>query len=863
MRWFQFPRRKHTAHDLDRELAFHIEALTREYEAAGMTADEARRRARIDFGGSEQVRQQLREVHIFAPIEAARANARAAFRFLRKAPGLSAAVILTLALGIGANTAVFSAIDAVILRPLPFPQSHQLMAIRQFDTKGKALWSFTSALRLEDWNHLNRTFAAITGYYNEDESETSGVLPERLDNALVAPRFLQVWGIAPQLGRDFTPAEEHFGGPDAVLVSDRLWHRRFQGDLNVIGKQLHFAGHARTIVGVMPANFLFPDHDADLWTPSPVDAPYSHDRSSTWFTVIGRLEPGVTQAQALADLSHVQRQLGVQFPTTDRDLAITIEDLKSVIVGNVGSSFWLLYSAVALLLLIACINIAALLLARTTDREREISLRFALGASRRTIIGQLLSEVLLLAALGSVLGLALTGSAVQLFHQYARSLPRVEEITLNSSILAYTFAGALIVTLLCGLYPALRSTRRELSNALALGSHTQVSTRGVQWLLVGAQVAFAVTLLFGAGLLLRSFEELGRVSPGFEPTHILTMQVSGGWGETADMKRLTQRIDTTLNQLRALPGVEAAATAAVLPGIPSQEVEFVVKEGERDLHQKTLAVTRFVSSGYFLTTGIPIMLGEGCREGESAPAVLVNRTFAGRYLTQGAGVGSHLAAAEQSIFMPIGEIRGIVGDAREDGLNTTPLPTVYWCVSAPDPSPWFLIRTHGEPMALAQMIRRKLHEIEPARSVFQVSPLQDHLDDSLAENRLRTTVLTFFAGTAISLACLGVYGTLSYIGRMRRREMGLRIAIGASRPQIVGALVARGLRAVGLGCLVGLAMGLAGSHLLVGMLYGVEATDPETYVVIVVLVLLVTIIACVGPAMRIAGTDPVQALREQ
>jgi putative ABC transport system permease protein len=257
------------------------------------------------------------------------------------------------------------------------------------------------------------------------------------------------------------------------------------------------------------------------------------------------------------------------------------------------------------------------------------------------------------------------------------------------------------------------------------------------------------------------------------------------------------------------------------------------------------------------------MQGEGCRDGENAPAALGNRTFASRYLTQGAGVGSHLAAAEQSIFMPMGETRGIVGDAREDGLNTPPLPTVYWCVSVPDPSPWFMIRTHGEPLALAQMICRKLHEIEPARSVFQVSPLQDHLDDSLAENRLRTTVLTFFAGTAISLACLGVYGTLSYIGRMRRREMGLRIAIGASRPQIVGALVARGLRAVGLGCLVGLAMGLAGSHLLVGMFYGVEATDPETYVGIVVLVLLVTIMACLGPAMRIAGTDPVQALREQ
>jgi putative ABC transport system permease protein len=857
-------RRRDPDADLDREVAFHIDALVRDYEAAGMPPEQARRQAPIDFGGREQVTQQLREVHISAFIETTRSNARAAFRFLRKAPGLSAAVILTLALGIGANTAVFSAIDAVILRPLPFPQGDQLMALQQFDTKGKAPWTFTAATRLEDWNRLTTTFQAITGYYNEDESETSGPLPERLGNALVAPRFLEVWGVAPELGRDFTPAEEHFGGPNAVLISDRFWHRRFHADPSAIGKQLHFAGYARTIIGVMPASFLFPDRDADLWTVSPPDAPYAHDRSSTWFNVIGRLKPGVTQQQALADLSTVQRQLGVQFPKTDRDLGIRIQPLKSVIVGGVGSSLWLLYGAVTLLLLIACINIAALLLARTSDREREIALRFALGASRRTVIAQLLSEVLLLAVIGSVVGLALAGSAVELFHQLAKTLPRAEEITLNWRLLLYTFSSALAATLLCGLYPALRSTRNSLSNTLAQGSHTQVSTRGgLQWLLVGAQVAFAVTLLVGAGLLLRSFEELGRVSPGFDPTHVLTLQISGSWGETADMKRLTQRIDTTLDALRAVPGVDAAATASNLPGVPGQQqVEFVMSEGEKDARQKILASTRFVSSGYFQAAAIPVMLGQGCREGDSAPAVLVNRSLVIRYLTKGVAVGSHISAAEQSLFMPVAEIRGIVGNAREDGLNTAPLPTVYWCVSAPDPSPWFLIRTHGRPMALALAIRRKLHQIEPARSVFGVSPLQDHLDDSLAENRLRTTVLACFAGTAISLACLGLYGTLSHLGRMRRREMGLRLAVGASRPQIVATLVSQGLRIVAIGCLAGLALGLAASHLLEGMLYAVSPTDPETYAAIILLVVVVAVLASAGPALRAATTDPARVLRE-
>jgi putative ABC transport system permease protein len=739
------------------------------------------------------------------------------------------------------------------------------MAIHQYDTKGKAPWSFTAPIRLEDWNRLNHTFQAISGYYSEDESETSGPLPERLDEALVAPRFLEVWGIAPALGRDFTPAEEHFGGPPAMLISDRLWRRRFHADSNVVGKQLHFGKRAYSIIGVLPASFRFPDRDADLFTVSAPDAPFAQDRSSTWFQVIGRLKPGVTEAQALADLSTVQRQLGVQFPKTDRDLGIQIVPLKSVIVGDIGSSLWLLYGAVTLLLLIACINIAALLLARTADREREISLRYALGASRRTILAQLLSEVLLLAVIGAVLGLALASGAVELFHQLAKTLPRAEEITLYWRLLLYTFSSALAATLLSGLYPALRSTRRELAHSLAQGSHTQVSTRGsLQWLLVGAQVAFAVTLLVGAGLLIRSFEELGRVSPGFDPSHVLTLQISGSWGETTDMKRLTQRIDSTLDQLRTVPGVEGAATAAELPGVPGMpQMELTVVGREHNDQQKVFATTRFASSGYFQALSMPLLLGEGCRQGPRNQTIVINKSFADRYFSQSPAIGHSIQSSAFNSFLDSAMIRGIVADARDDGLNTAPAPTVYWCISAPDPSPWFLIRTHGQPMALAQTLRAKLHQIEPSRSVFNVSPLEDHLDDSLAENRLRTTVLTFFAGTAISLACLGLYGTLSYLGRMRRREMGLRLAIGASRPQIVSTLVAQGLRIVAIGCLAGLLMGLAGSQLLQGMLYAVRPTDPETYAAIIVLVLVVAAIASAGPALRAATTDPAKVLREE
>jgi putative ABC transport system permease protein len=862
---FSSSRRNHE-HDFDREVAFHIDALARDYEAAGMSPEAALRQARIDFGGREQVTQQLRELHISALFEAARSNARAAFRFLRKAPGLSAAVIFTLALGIGANTAVFSAIDAVILRPLPFPQGDQLVAIEQYDTKGKSPVTFTAPARLEDWNRLNHTFQAISGYDSEDESETSGPLPEHLNNALVPPHFLEVWGIAPELGRDFTAVEEHFGGPDAVLISNRLWHRRFHADPDVIGKQLHFGDHARTIVGVMPASFHFPDREVDIFTPSPADAPYARDRKSTWYNVVGRLRPGVTEQQALADLSTVQRQLGAQFPKTDGDLGIRIEPLKSTVVGDIGSSLWLLYAAVTLLLHIACINIAALLLARTADREREISLRFALGASRRTIVTQLLSEVGLLAVIGAALGIALAAGAVQLFHHFAATLPRAAEIALNWRLLLYTFAAALAATLLSGLYPALRGTRHDLANALAQSSH-QVSTRAsLQWLLVGTQVAFAVTLLVGAGLLLRSFQELGRVSPGFDARHVLTLQISGGWGETADMKRLKQRIHGDLDALRSISGVEAAATGGwQLPGMPGQpQIELSLAEGEQDESHKIIAITHVISSGYFHTLGIPLLQGQDCDINDGGlPSVLVNRSFASRYLRQVTPIGSHLRTVAQDVMMPSAVIRGIVADAREDGLNNAPSPTVYPCLSAPSPSPWFLVRTHGNPMALAQSVRLKLHQVEPARSLFAVSPLEEHMSDSLAENRLRTSVLSFFAGTAISLACLGLYGTLSYLGRMRRREMGLRLAIGATRAQILAVIVVQGFRIVAVGCAAGLAMGLAASHLIQGMLYAVRPTDPETYAAIILLVFLVAVIASAGPALRAATTDPAKVLREE
>ena len=861
-RWFR--RKENLESEFDRELCFHIEELKQKNIAAGMSPDEALRQASVEFGGKEQMTERLREVHSIPIVETAAANVKFALRLMRKAPAFSATIVLTLALGIGANSAVFSAIDAVLLRPLPFPRGDELVMLQQYNRKEKSPRTFVAPVRLEDWNRLNSTFQAITGSYTEDESETSGPVPEKLTQALVAPRFLQVLGISPELGRDFTPEEERFGGPRAVIISDRLWRRQFGSSPDVLHKAVHFGSSSASIVGVMPPSFTFPDHDVDAWSPVPPDAPYAQSRESTWYTVVGRLRPGISLEQAHAEILRVQAELGRQFPKTDSNVDVKLVPAKEMTIGGSSRSLWILFGSVTLLLLIACTNIAALLLARMTDREHEISLRFSLGASRRGIIVQLLTEIFVLTLFGSLAGLALASGAAKLFRTFTPNLPRVEEITLDWRIVGYSLGCALAVTFLCGMLPALRGTRTGIAGSLAKGSHTQVSGGNpVQWVLVGVQVALAVTLLVGAGLLQRSLQELARVSPGFDPSHVLTLQVSESYGETADMKALTQRSKHILETLRAIPGVEAAANVSTLPGAQVQrEIELRIMEGEQDPNRKIVADARWVSPGYFDVLRIPILSGEPCQD-STTPGVVVNRSFDNTYFGGKPAAGHHLATSAYSQFALSGEIRGIAADSREQGLNNEPIPTVYWCSSVAFPGTYYLLRTKAEPMTLNDTVRRTIRSIEPNRSVFDIQPLTQRLSDSFAEDRLRTTLLSLFALTAVSLACLGLYGTLSYFVNVRRREVGLRLALGALRPQIALRFLSQGLSICGIGCAVGLALAIASVRLLSGMLYGVSRFDPITFGAVVGLVLFVAAVSTLIPATRAARTDPMRVLREE
>jgi putative ABC transport system permease protein len=849
---------------IDRELSFHIAERTDQLRSEGLSDEEATRRARRQFGNVTLQAERTRDVDIALWADGLLRNVRYAVRTLRRTSGFTVAVVLTLALGIGANTAVFSAIHAVLLQPLAFPDGDRLMRLRQ--TQKRTPETNIAPVRLEDWHRLNSTFEAITGHLMENVSETSGDLPERVRRASVTARFLDVWGVAPALGRGFTPDEHTTAGPSAVLISDRYWRRRFGADPNVAGKSVRIGSTSFPIVGVMPASFLFPDRDVDLWFPARLSNQLAQVRYATWYVGIGRLKPGVTLEQARSNLAAVQAQLGEQYPGTDREIAVEVMPLKEITVSGVRQSLWLLFGAVSMLLLITCTNIAALLLARAAQRRQEIAVRLSLGATRATVAAQMLTETGMLALAGSAVGLLVALGALAAIRSVAGDLPRMDEIALDGRILLYTLALAVTVTFLCGLLPAIRTARGGPAGASNEAGRRQVSTRNsLQWLLVGTQVALSVTLLAGAGLLVRSFHELSRVNPGFESRRVLAFHLSGSWAEMSDRGRLVQRINGTLEALRALPGVDAAATAIFLPGVPAHhESTFELAERRGDAEARIIAESRVVSPDYFATMGIPLIGGERC--GDQARGgtgdVVVNRAFASRYLAGWpSAVGLHLSTDDGS--SPPARIVGIVGDARERGLDRDPGPTVYTCFSAPNPTPYFLVRTHTEPAAHAQAVRLKMKELEPARAVYDIAPLEERIGDAFTQNRLRTVLLVLFALTALSLACVGLYGTLSYVVNLRRREVGLRLALGAARSDIVRQFLGQALRVAGVACVCGLVLSIAFTRALSGMLYGVSPSDPLTLSSVIAIVLVVSALAALAPATRAALVEPMRTLREE
>jgi putative ABC transport system permease protein len=858
--------RKPKPPELDNELQFHIEALVEEKIAQGLSRARARREAVLEFGGPEQIKEELRDVHRIPVVDALLTQTRYAWRVLRRSPSFSLTVIATLALGIGANTAVFSAIDAVLLRPLPYPNPDRLVVLHEYRSKQERPETFLAPARLEDWNRLNGTFQAISGFMTEDTVDASGPLPVKIKRAFVAPRFLEVLGVAPALGHDFSSDDEHFHAlaPGNVLISNRFWREHFHGDPNAIGKPLLPDRNSAAVIGVMPPGFAFPADDVDLWYLAAPDAPFAQNRRSTWFTGIGRLKPVIAESRAGANLDLVQRQLAAQFPATDTDVTAEIQPLKETTVGTARASLWLLFGAVSILLLMACINVTSLLLARGMDRAHEFSLRFSLGASRTTIVTQVLSETLLLAIAGTTAGLALAVGAARILASLAKSIPRIGEVGLDWRLFVYTAGSALVVTLLSGLFPAFQASSTALAGSLARAARTQVSSvRPAQSMLVSIQVALAVCLLSGSGLLLRSFQALSEVSPGFDAAHVLAFRLTGSYGETADLTALRNGVNRTLDELRSLPGVDAVAVSLSLPGVPFQyPVEVTSPDSALDPARRIAAESRSVSTGYFASMHIPMLSGAACDPHSDTTGVVVNGSFASTFGGR-SPIGHHLLPNPNPMSLAGSTVLGVAADAREAGLDREPAPTVYWCGPPPDPGRYYLVRTTGAPAALANAIRQRMHAVEPGRAVYDLAPLREHLSESFAEVRLRTVLLTLFAATALSLACVGLYGTMAYLVTARRREIGLRMALGARRHQVGVRVAGRGIIITGIGVAAGLVLASWSARFISGMLYSVHTNDATALLAAVGVMFVVALAASGIPAIRATRFDPMRILREE
>jgi len=852
--------------EIEREIAFHVDERAAELQRDGLTADQARRMARLKFGNPSVQAERTRDVGIALWVDGLIRNVRQATRALLRTPGFTMSVVLTLALGIGANTAVFSAIDAILLRALPLPQSDRL--VRLAEMRRQRLTIFSTPSRIEDWNRLNSTFEAISGYSLYDATDGSQALPERTRYAGVSPRFLKVLGLAPTLGRGLDDRAHRFGTPAVLLVSDRFWRDRLNSDPAAPGRSVQNDDVSGTvsseIAGVMPPSFVFPDDTIGSWSALKIDAPWMRSRNSgfEFMTAIGRLKPGVTIEQARADLAAVQLRLGEQYPETDREMTVAVEPLKDVVVRGVGRSLWMLYGAVSVLLLIACTNIATLLLARGAHREHEVAVRYSLGASRRGVAAQLLTEATLLAIVGAAAGLLVATGTAAALRRLAPDLPRVDEVALDGRILLYTIAVAAAVSLVCGAVPALRSSRGE---SFARSGGVRISRRhGLQWLLVGVQVALSVTLLVGAGLLLRSFERLASVEPGFDASRVLAFHMYAPWSERGDT--LIRRITRTLETMSTVPGVDAVATTTSLAGVPvsgAGPAEIVINTTTGADESRVSAEYRIVSPSYFATMGIRVVAGDLCRHPatsdvrRSSGQSMVNQAFVERYYTGRPVIG--LQAVPRGF--PPTRIVGIVANVREAAVDQAPTPALYACDLGATPNPWYLARATAAPGALVGAVRAKLKEIEPLRAVYDIAPLEQHIGRAYAETRLRTVLLVLFALTALSLACLGVYGTLSYVVGLKRREVGLRLALGGARLSVLRHFLAQGMRVVGVACLSGLVLAAGFARLLSGMLFDVSPFDPVTVAGVVAIVLLVAAVAALIPAARAALAQPASALR--
>jgi len=789
-----------------------------------------------------------------------------AARSLIRRPGFASAAVIILAAGIAATTGVFSVVDATVLRPLPYPDPDRLVVVMEANSAKSEATGLLAPGRLEDWNRRNRSFVAISGSYAENVTETSGDVPERLGARRTSPRFFGVFGVRPIIGRTFTPEEEVDGGPAAAVISDRLWERRYQRRRDVTGLHIVLKGRQYPIVGVMPPSFA--PNGIDLWIPAQPSAQMLAVRDARFLTGIGRIKPSISIAGAQRDLARVQSELGQEFPGTDRNWSAQVTDLANSRLGDVRQPLLFILGSVALLLLIAVANTAGLMLAQLRRREQELAIRGFLGATRGQVVIGVVQEVLIIAGAALALAVAADILLLRVGSSMLASLPRASAVGIDWRALALASLCGIGAALACGAVPAWRATRGAIAAAMSRAGRGTSSDGRWHGMLVGGQIAIATLLLSSTALMLRSYYNLTHEDPGFDASHSVTFHVGAAWDEDRDAVGRMQR--DLLGELASVPSVTAVGFANFLPASNATiryRVRFTdVAAGTSDESLLTVG-ERSVTSGYFAALGATLVAGATCPEfsvvKQSGPKVLVNQRFVAAYAAGRGVVGRFLRWEQDRPDAPNSEVVGVVDDIREDNLRSPAVPYVYLCLAPGNwPDPEYVVRTAGDPRALIGAIRATVRRVASTRAVFGLMPLEDDVDATLGQTRLQTGLISAFGIAAVTLAVIGLYGLVTLAVATRRREIGIRIALGAEPRRVVLELAARIAWLLAGGAAVGVLLTAVLQRELRAMVFGVAPLDPATLAGALLGLAIAAAFATALPAWRAARIDPVGAMRE-
>jgi predicted permease len=866
--------------EMDCELRFHIERFAEDLVRNGIPVEEAKRRAQVEFGATEARKEECREALGLRLLDEFRGDFRYAFRMLRKAPGFATVAILSLAIGIGANTALFSIVNGVLLNPLPYPDPDRLVVLYTRTADGSP--STTSYPNFLDWAHANHSFAAVAIYRPDSFSVTGTAESERVPAEMVSAGFFPLLGVQPVLGRTFLPAEDQLGASPVVMIGSGLWKRRFGSSSDILGKPVMLNGTAYSIIGVVPAGFHYYARNfqpADIYFPiGQCNVSGFRDRRITNGTdVVGRLKPGISFDQAEADMRALGQHLADQYPDADSGKGITLVPLKRDIVGPIEPLLMTLLGAVAFVLLIACVNVANLLLARSTVRTREIVIRSTLGASRNRVIRQLLIESILLALMGGALGCLIAFGGMKAgLSLLPEVLPRIEEVRIDQRVLLVMAVVSVIAGILFGLVPAIRISHRDLHKPLKEGGRGSSGLRHrTQSIFVVAEMALALVLLMGAGLMIRSLAVIWRIDPGFDYHHVLTAHVSfpSSLSTPAAIRAMWRQID---GQLRGVPGLKAASlSVGASPMGDDNAIPFWL-EGQpkpRSQMEMNWSLTYFVQPDYLEVMKIPLKRGRflTLQDNERSPLVtVIDDQFARRYFGDRNPIGKRVNV---DILNWTAQIVGVVGHVKQWGLDENPASSLqaqcyFSAFQIPDTFIPMLggdagisFRTEGTPLGQVSAIRHALSKLNSELVMYRPMAMDEIVSGSLAQRRFSMILLGVFAALALILSCVGIYGVTSYVAGQRTHEIGIRVALGAGRRHVFRMVLRDGAKMTATGIAIGLVVSFALARLIANMLFGIGVYDPFTLIGVVVLLGSVALTASCLPARRASRIDPMVALK--